>query len=298
MTNQLEHLRAALSDRYTLERELGSGGMATVWLATDLKHQRRVALKVLRPELAATLGSERFLREITIVANLQHPHILPLRDSGVADGFLYYIMPYIEGPTLRNRLLKERELPITESVRILRDIADALAHAHAQGVVHRDLKPENIMLSGRHALVADFGVAKAVSEARGGRTLTTKGVALGTPTYMAPEQATADPLTDHRADIYALGLMAYEMLTGYPPFVRHTPQALLAAHLAETPVEVTQRRDTVPTALGILIMRCLAKKPADRPQRVEEVLEVLETLATPSLGMTPAQTRPMEAGSR
>ncbi len=294
-TPPADRLRAALADRYTLERELGAGGMATVWLATDLKHQRHVALKVLRPELAATLGSERFLREITIIANLQHPHILPLHDSGVADGFLYYVMPYIEGPTLRTRLLKERELPVIETVRILRDVADALAHAHAQGVVHRDLKPENIMLSGRHALVADFGVAKAVSEARGSQTLTTKGVALGTPTYMAPEQATADPLTDHRADIYALGVMAYEMLTGDPPFVRHTPQALLAAHLAEAPVEVTQRRDTVPSALGILIMRCLAKKPADRPQRVEEVLEVLETLATPSLGMTPAQTQPMQA---
>ncbi|NJD20080.1 MAG: serine/threonine protein kinase, partial [Gemmatimonadetes bacterium] len=246
MSESVEQLRAALSDRYAIEREIGAGGMATVYLAQDLKHHRQVAVKVLRPELAATVGVERFLQEVDIAANLQHPHILALYDSGEAGGFLYYVMPYVEGPTLRHRLTRERELPVGEAVRILRDVVDAVAAAHAKGVVHRDLKPENIMLSGRHARATDFGVAKAVSEATGRHSLTTKGVALGTPAYMAPEQAAADPRTDHRADVYALGVVAYEMLTGDPPFVRHTPQALLAAHLAEAPVDVTQRRDTVP----------------------------------------------------
>ena len=289
----LDRLKAALGDRYALEREIGAGGMATVYLAEDLKHHRKVAVKVLRPDLAASLGVERFNREITIAATLTHPHILPLHDSGEADGFLYYVMPYVEGPTLRHRLVREGELPVAEAVRILRDVTDAVAAAHAQGVVHRDLKPENIMLSGRHALVADFGVAKAVREATGRHALTTAGVALGTPTYMAPEQAAADPLTDHRADLYALGVVAYEMLTGEPPFVRTTPQAVLAAHVTEAPVPVTERRGTVPPALAGLVMRCLEKRPADRPQRAEELLGVLEALSTPSGGMTPTATEPV-----
>jgi tRNA A-37 threonylcarbamoyl transferase component Bud32/tetratricopeptide (TPR) repeat protein len=290
----LERLKAALGDRYALERQIGAGGMATVYLAQDLKHQRKVAVKVLRPDLAASLGVERFNREITIAAALTHPHILPLHDSGEAEGFLYYVMPYVEGPTLRQRLAREGELPVAEAVRILRDVTDAVAAAHAQGVVHRDLKPENVMLSGRHALVADFGVAKAVREATGRYSLTTAGVALGTPTYMAPEQAAADPLTDHRADLYALGVMAYEMLTGEPPFVRTTPQAVLAAHVTEAPVPVTERRGTVPPALASLVMRCLEKRPADRPQRAEELLGVLESLSTPSGGMTPTETAPVQ----
>ncbi|HSW29681.1 MAG TPA: serine/threonine-protein kinase [Longimicrobiales bacterium] len=293
MSETLERLRAALSDRYAIEREIGAGGMATVYLAQDLKHHRQVAVKVLRPELAATVGVERFLQEVDIAANLQHPHILALYDSGEAGGFLYYVMPYVEGPTLRHRLVRERELPVGEAVRILRDVVDAVAAAHAKGVVHRDLKPENIMLSGRHALVTDFGVAKAVSEATGRHSLTTKGVALGTPAYMAPEQAAADPLTDHRADVYALGVVAYEMLTGEPPFVRGTPQAVLAAQVTEAPVPVTERRETVPPALASLVMRCLAKKPADRPQRADELLAVLESLSTPSGGMTPTETLPV-----
>lgn len=288
-------LLAALADRYAIERELGAGGMATVYLAQDLKHHRKVALKVLRPDLAATMGADRFLREVTIAANLQHPHILPLYDSGEAGGFLYFVMPYIEGQTLRDRLHRERELPVADAVRILRDVTDAMATAHAKGVVHRDLKPENIMLSGRHALVADFGVAKAVSEATGRNTLTTAGVALGTPSYMAPEQATADPLTDHRADLYALGVIAYEVLTGQPPFVRGTPQALLAAHVTEAPVAVTERRSAIPAPLATIIMRCLEKKPADRPQNADELLAVLETLMTSSGGMTPTDTRPVQA---
>jgi Tol biopolymer transport system component len=290
-----ETLRLALADRYAIEREVGAGGMATVYLAHDPRHDRKVALKVLRPDLAAVLGPDRFLREIRIAANLQHPNILPVYDSGEAGGFLYYVMPYVEGPSLRDSLSRHGEMPVAEAARILRDVADALTAAHAKGIVHRDIKPENIMLSGRHALVADFGVAKAVSEATGRQTLTTAGVALGTPTYMAPEQAAADPHTDHRADLYAFGVMAYEMLTGQPPFVGATPQAVLSAHVTEPPVPVTQRRPTIPPPLAQLIMRCLAKKPADRPQMAEELLPVLETLATPSGGTTPTDTQPVRA---
>jgi len=202
----LERLRASLADRYRLERELGHGGMATVYLAEDLRHHRQVAVKVLRPDLAATLGPERFLREIEVAARLHHPHILPLYDSGDAGGFLFYVMPYEPGQSLRERLDREKELPIRDVVRLLHDVVDALAHAHQSGLVHRDIKPENVLLSGRHALVTDFGVAKAVSEATGRQKLTTIGVALGTPAYMAPEQAAADPHIDHRADIYAVGV--------------------------------------------------------------------------------------------
>ena len=295
MTDALDRLKTALADRYTIERELGAGGMATVYLAHDLRHDRSVALKVLRPDLAATLGPERFLREVRIAANLQHPNILAVYDSGEADGFLYYVMPFIEGPSLRESPSQHGELPLAEAARILRDVADALAAAHAKGVVHRDIKPENIMLSGRHALVADFGVAKAVHEATGRQTLTTAGVALGTPTYMAPEQGAADPHTDHRADLYAFGVMEYEMVTGQPPFVGATPQAVLSAHVTEPPVPVTQRRGTIAPPLAQLIMRCLAKKPADRWQSAEELLPQLEALATPSGGITPTDTQPVQS---
>jgi len=262
--DQLNRLKAALADRYIVEREIGHGGMATVYVAHDARHQREVALKVMRPELAAT--ADRFLREITIAANLQHPNILAVYDSGEAEGLLYYVMPYVEGPSLRQHLRKQVELPVPEAVRILRDVADALAAAHAKGVVHRDIKPENILLSGRHALVADFGVAKAVSEATDRRTLTTAGVALGTPAYMAPEQGAADPHTDHRADLYAFGVMAYEMLTGQVPFEAESAQGVSIAHLTEPPVPVTERRARIPLPLAQLIMGCLEKKPADRPQ--------------------------------
>ncbi len=213
MPTPFERLQAALADRYHLEREVGQGGMATVYLAQDLKHHRKVALKVLRPELAAALGPERFVREVETVAQLQHPHILPLFDSGEADGFLYYVMPFVDGESLRERLKREGALPIHEAVRILREVVDALAHAHQHGVVHRDIKPDNVMLSGRHAVVTDFGVAKAVSAA-GTDKLTTVGVALGTPTYMAPEQAMGETNLDARADIYSVGALAYELLTG------------------------------------------------------------------------------------
>jgi len=271
--------------------------MATVYLANDIRHHRQVAVKVLRPDLAAALGPERFLREIRIAANLTHPHILPLHDSGDAEGFLYYVMPYIEGQTLRDRIDKEGELPIAEAVRIIREVVDALAFAHSHGVVHRDIKPDNIMLTGGHAIVADFGVAKAVSEATGRDKLTTAGVALGTPAYMSPEQATADPHVDHRADIYAVGAMAYEVLAGRTPFTGATPQSVLAAHVTEQPDPVSKHRDQVSGELEAVIMKCLAKKPADRWQSADEMLPYLDASATPSGGLTPAGTRPVEAVS-
>ena len=218
MADPLARLHAALAGRYTIERELGRGGMATVYLGHDPKHDRPVAIKVLRPELAASVGAERFLREIQIAAHLQHPHILALHDSGEADGVLYYVMPYVEGESLRQKLDRDGALPIGEAVRILSEVVDALAYAHAHGIVHRDIKPENVLLSGRHALVTDFGIAKAVTDAAAAPSLTTVGVALGTPAYMAPEQATADPKVNYRADIYAAGVLAFELLTGHPPF--------------------------------------------------------------------------------
>ena len=295
MTDTVSRLSTALAGHYRIERELGQGGMATVYLAEDLKHERKVAVKVLRPDLSASLGSERFLREIRIAAQLQHPHVLTVFDSGEAGGFLYYVMPYIEGETLRAKLVRDGQLPVGDAVRILREIADALAYAHGRGVVHRDMKPENVMLSGRHASVMDFGVAKAVNEATGRQNLTTIGVAIGTPTYMAPEQATADPNTDHRADIYAVGVIAYELLTGRPPFSGITPQAVLAAHVTQAPAPVSHGRATVPPALAELVMRCLEKNPADRPQRASELFDRFDQLATTSGSITPTETAPHPA---
>ncbi len=258
--------------------------MATVYLAHDLRHERQVAIKVLRPELAASLGVDRFLREVHVAAQLQHPHILTLIDSGETGGFLYYVMPYVVGESLRAKLGREGQLPVTEAVRVLRDVSDALAYAHAHGVVHRDVKPENVMLSGRHALVMDFGVAKAVSEATGAQSLTTAGVAVGTPAYMAPEQAAADPHVDHRADLYALGVLGYEMLAGRPPFAGATPQAMLAAQVTLAPEPVTKHRPGISPKLSALIMRCLEKQPGDRWQSAGDVLQVLDDLATPAEG--------------
>ncbi len=289
---QTDRLNTALAGRYVIVRELGAGGMATVYLARDLKHEREVAIKVLRPDLSASLGAERFLREIRIAAQLQHPHVLTVFDSGEAGEFLYYVMPYIEGETLRTKLVRDGQLPVGDAVRILREIADALAYAHGRGVVHRDMKPENVMLSGRHASVMDFGVAKAVSEATGRQNLTTMGVALGTPTYMAPEQATADPHTDHRADIYAMGVIAYELLTGRPPFSGASPQQVLAAHVTQAPSPITQARATVPPALAELVMRCLEKNPSDRPQKASELFDRFDQLMTTSGSMTPTETAP------
>ncbi|HEX5820062.1 MAG TPA: protein kinase [Gemmatimonadales bacterium] len=292
-----QRLTAALADRYRLERELGAGGMATVYLAEDLKHRRQVAVKVLRPDLAATMGAERFEREIHVAARLQHPHILGVLDSGEAAGFFYYVMPYVEGESLRDRLTRSGELPVGDALRLLGEVAEALAVAHKAGVVHRDIKPENILLSGRHALVMDFGVAKAVSEASGRQQLTTAGVALGTPAYMAPEQATADPQMDGRVDIYALGVLAYEMLTGHPPFHGLNPQQTLAAHVTQAPIAVGQRRAGLSPALESVVMRCLAKRPADRFQTADDLVAALEPLATPSGGMTPTHTQPTSAAA-
>jgi serine/threonine-protein kinase len=290
-------LAEALSDRYTIEREVGAGGMATVFLAEDKKHGRKVALKVLRPELAEAMGSERFPREIKMVAQFNHPHILSLYDSGEVQGFLYYVMPYVEGESLRDRLARDKQLPIAEAIRILHEVADALAYSHARGVVHRDIKPGNVLLSGRHAVVTDFGVAKALSAA-GGDKATTVGIAVGTPQYMAPEQAMGESNVDHRADIYALGLLGYEMLAGRPPFDASSPQAILAAQVMEVPVDIQQVRPGTPPLLGDAIMRCLAKNRADRWQSADELIARLEAIAaTPSGGMTPTDTRPFTATS-
>jgi eukaryotic-like serine/threonine-protein kinase len=286
-------LANALRDRYRLERELGSGGMATVYLAEDLKHHREVAVKVLRPELAASVGAERFLQEITTAARFQHPHILPLLDSGDASGFLYYVMPYVEGESLRRRLSRQGELPVHDAVKILVEVCDALTYAHARGVVHRDIKPDNVLLSGRHALVTDFGVAKALSEATGRQQLTTAGVALGTPAYMAPEQAAGESNIDQRVDIYALGILGYELVSGRVPFTGRTSQEVLAMHVTQPPEPLCLRRPACPPGLESVIMKCLAKRPADRWQTADELLAQLEPIATPSGGTTPTATRPV-----
>ncbi len=284
MTHELVRLMAALADRYRIERELGAGGMATVYLAEDLKHRRQVAVKVLRSDLAQTLGAERFVREIEIAAQLHHPHILPLLDSGEADDFLFYVMPYVEGESLRTKLDREHELPVPEAIKILHEVVDGLAKAHSRGVIHRDIKPDNVLLSDGHAAVADFGVAKALSEATGSAKITTAGIALGTPAYMAPEQVVADPNVDHRADIYAVGVMAYEMLAGRPPFDGATPQAVLSAQVTEIPDPVSTHRDAVPPPLSALVMKCLEKKAADRWQSAEDLREELEKLKGSSGG--------------
>jgi tRNA A-37 threonylcarbamoyl transferase component Bud32/TolB-like protein len=258
----LDRLKAALADRYTIEREIGSGGMATVYLAEDLKHHRKVAVKVLRPELAATLGVERFLREIEIAANLTHPHILPVFDSGEANGSLYYVMPLVEGESLRDRLNREKQLPIDDAVRITSEIADALGYAHDHNVIHRDIKPENVMLETGHAVIADFGIAKAVS-AVGEEQLTSTGIAVGTPSYMSPEQAAGEQV-DGRSDIYALACVTYEMLSGQPPFAGGNVQSLIQQHMAAPPPDVSILRSTVNPEIAAEIQRAMAKAPADR----------------------------------
>ena len=287
-------LGSALSGRYVVERELGRGGMATVFLARDVRHKRAVAVKVMMRDLVAAGGTERFLNEIQFAARLTHPHVLGVHDSGEADGLLYYVMPYVEGETLRARVAREGALPIPDAVRLLRELADALAYAHAQGVVHRDLKPENVLLSGGHAVVADFGIAKAVAAATqhtaaDAPALTATGVSVGTPAYMAPEQAVGDRNTDHRADLYALGVIAYEVLAGAHPFGARTAQGLVAAHLTEAPPPLGARRSDVPPALAALIAQLLAKEPAERPQSAELVVEALDAI---SASPVPAPSRP------
>jgi Tol biopolymer transport system component len=259
----LERLQQGLADRYRVEGKLGEGGMAVVYLAEDLRHHRRVALKVLRPELAAALGAERFLREIETTAQLTHPHILPLLDSGAAGGALYYVMPFVEGESLRDRLERERRLPVDDAVRIARETADALGYAHSHGVIHRDVKPENILLESGHAVVADFGIAKAVSVA-GGTRLTETGLSVGTPAYMSPEQAAGGEALDGRSDVYSLGCVLYEMLTGETPYTGATPLAILAKKLSEPLPRVSNARERVPASLEAVLTKVLASTPADR----------------------------------
>ena len=274
MTETLERLTTALADRYTIESELGAGGMATVYLAEDLKHHRKVAVKVLRPELAAVLGAERFLQEITTTANLQHPHILPLFDSGEADSFLYYVMPYIEGETLRDKLNRETQLGIDEAVRITTEVADALHYAHGENVIHRDIKPENILLHNGRPMVADFGIALAVSAAAGGR-MTETGMSLGTPHYMSPEQATADKDLTNRSDIYSLGSVLYEMLAGEPPHTGASAQAIVMKIVAEEVQPVTELRKSVPPNVAAAAGKALEKLPADRFESAKAFAEAL-----------------------
>jgi serine/threonine protein kinase/dienelactone hydrolase len=278
-----ESLRAAFADRYDVERELGHGGMATVYLARDRKHDRLVALKVLRPDLVSTLGAGRFLREIAIASHLAHPHILTLIDSGetTTGGFLYYVMPFAEGESLRDRLTRDGPLPLPQATRLLREVADALAYAHKQGVVHRDIKPDNVLLLGEHAVVVDFGIAKAIGQARHPETMTGTGVSIGTPAYMAPEQAAGDPNVDSRADIYAVGVLAYEMIAGRPPFVG-TPQSVLASHITSAAPPLDSLRKRLPAALSRCVMRCLEKDPAARYQTADELVTDLDGISMPA----------------
>jgi serine/threonine-protein kinase len=274
-----ERLTGALADRYTIEREIGSGGMATVYLALDLKHHRPVAIKVLDPELARSLGAERFLREIETAAKLTHPHILPLHDSGEADGLLYFVMPYVEGESLRSRLTREKQLPVDDAVRIAREIADALAYSHERGVIHRDVKPANIMLEAGHAVLADFGVAHAVAGA-GDQRITRAGTSPGTPEYMSPEQAGGERELDGRSDQYALGCVLYEMLAGHPPFTGAQVEAVLHQQLTAEPRPVTQARPSVGRGTARVVQRALSKRPADRFKTTDEMAAALATVTT------------------
>ncbi len=267
-------LGAALADRYRVEREIGAGGMATVYLAEDLKHRRRVAIKVLRAELGAEVGPERFLREIEISAQLHHPHILSLYDSGEAGGLLYYVMPYVEGESLRDRISREKQLPLDDALQIAREVGDALSYAHSRGVVHRDIKPENILLESGHAVVADFGIARAIAAA-GGARLTSTGMAIGTPAYMSPEQAAGSGDVDGRSDLYSLGCVLYEMLAGQPPFMGPTVESVVHQHLVVEPPSVTTIRPAVPAPVAMALQRALAKAPADRFNPVALFTEAL-----------------------
>ncbi|MFI5311696.1 MAG: protein kinase [Gemmatimonadales bacterium] len=300
MADLRDQLQRALGDAYTIERELGGGGMSRVYLAEETALHRKVVVKILPPEMAGQVSIDRFQREIGLAATLQHAHIVPLLTAGDAGGLPYFTMPYVRGESLRSRISKQGELPVSEAMRILREVASALAFAHEAGVVHRDIKPDNVLMAGGAAMVTDFGVAKAVSESTtgGGSGLTSLGVALGTPAYMAPEQASADPLTDHRADIYSWGVLAYELLTGGTPFAGRPAQAMLSAHVTEAPEPVTKRRAQVPPGLASLVMRCLEKRAADRPQIGAELVRALDEMVTPSDGLEPTTARPATSARR
>ena len=278
MTDPLHRLKTALQDRYTIEDELGAGGMATVYLAHDVKHDRKVALKVLRSDLSSELGPDRFVREIRLAARLTHPHILPLYDSGEADGFLYYVMPLVEGESLRDRIEQAKQLSIEEAVQVATEVAAALDYAHRHEVVHRDIKPENIMIHDGNAVVADFGIAKAVTAAaQNSATLTQTGVTVGTPAYMSPEQAAGEEDIDGRSDLYSLGCVLYEMLTGEQPFVGPTVQAVIAKRFAQTPPPVTATRDAVPIPLSQAVSKMLERTPADRFATGAQLVEALRS---------------------
>src|SRR5213594_2610939 len=274
MPDPLAALLATLAQHYTIEREAGVGGMATVYVARDLKHDRHVALKVLKPELAALLGVERFLSEIRVTAHLQHPHILPLFDSGQAGGLIYYVMPHVEGESLRQRLEREKQLPLETAIEITRAVASALDYAHRHGVIHRDIKPENILFQDGQAVVADFWIALALSAA-GGSRLTETGLSLGTPQYMSPEQATGDRTLDARSDIYSLASVLYEMLAGEPPHTGPTVQSVIAKIVTDRPRPLRQLRESVPPHVEAAVLKALAKVPADRFQTAAEFVDAL-----------------------
>src|SRR5579884_3760005 len=286
MSDFADHLQNALGTAYQLDRELTGGGMSRVFVATDQVLGRKVVVKVLPPELAAGVNRDRFRREIQVAAQLQHPHIVPLLSAGEQGDLLWYTMPYIEGESLRAAIERKREFSVREVVRIMHDVVDALAFAHARGVIHRDIKPANILTQGSHALVTDFGVAKALSAALPFTGMTSTGIAIGTPAYMAPEQLAGDATADHRMDIYAVGLLAYELMTGVSPFTGPSPRETLAAQLTRDPKPLADVSPAVPRTLSDLVMRCLAKDPAARPQTADEILQELDALTMP-MGVTP-----------
>lgn len=298
MVQLREKLQTALGPAYTLERELGGGGMSHVFLAMDNALRRQVVVKVLPPDMLEGVSVERFRREIQLAASLQHPHIVPVISAGEARGMPYYTMPFVTGLSLRERLHEIGRLDIDEAIGVLREVAKALAYAHEHGVVHRDIKPENVLITGDTAAVTDFGIAKALSASRSGvkqHTLTTAGVPIGTPEYMSPEQAGGDPNVDHRADIYAFGCLAYEVLTGAPPFTAPLTHRVLAAHIRETPQPVTAQRRDAPPTLAALVMRCLEKNPSERPQHASEIVRILASASTPTtsgIGKTRAIPEP------
>src|SRR5919206_2263651 len=280
-----ERLQETLGGAYRLDRELGGGGMSRVFVAEERALGRRVVVKVLSPELAADVSAERFAREVRLAASLQQANIVPVLTAGAADGLPFYTMPFVDGQSLRARLQREGALPVAEACSVLKDVTRALAYAHGRGVVHRDIKPENVLISGGAGVVTDFGIAKAITAARtdggqGSVTLTQVGTSIGTPAYMAPEQAAADPAADHRVDLYALGVVGYELLAGRPPFHGRTPQKLLAAQMAERPAPIESLRPDTPPALAALVVRCLEKEPDARPQSAAEVLQALDSVSS------------------
>ena len=297
MTDLLDRLRSALGDRYDLDRQVGEGGMATVYRAKDLKHERTVAIKVLREELSASLGADRFLREIRVAANLQHPNILGLYDSGEVGGLLYYVMPFVEGESLRDRLKKEQQLPLPDALQITREAAEALQYAHERGIVHRDIKPENILLMGGHALVADFGIARAVSQASDDK-LTQTGMAIGTPHYMSPEQSLGSEHVDARSDVYSLGCVLYELLIGQPPFTGPNSMAIMARHSMEVVPSLQVVRASVPDEVEDAVMQALEKTPADRYQTMKEFAEALSEAEIEAAMARTAQRRASTAARR